>query len=97
MLPLLFCFISAEEEALSCSHERSYHYFTESINSPCPFTAFACTSADDFHNGQCVRCKNNGCSRMGYHADQFDARGKLYLVTESTATFCGKLGIMWVT
>ncbi|XP_045158618.1 inactive pancreatic lipase-related protein 1-like [Mercenaria mercenaria] len=78
----------AEEEALACSHERSYYYFTESINSPCPFTAFVCPSADDFHKGHCVRCRNNGCSSMGYHADKFDARGKLYLETESHPTFC---------
>ncbi|WAR24707.1 LIPR1-like protein [Mya arenaria] len=30
----------AEEETLACSHERSYMYFTESINSQCPFTEY---------------------------------------------------------
>ncbi|KAK3612584.1 hypothetical protein CHS0354_042085 [Potamilus streckersoni] len=34
--------IKGISEAVSCSHGRSHEYFTESINSPCPFTAYPC-------------------------------------------------------
>ncbi|XP_055954374.1 inactive pancreatic lipase-related protein 1 [Patella vulgata] len=76
------------EAAVSCSHERSYYLFTETINSPCPFKAFPCASQKDFDAGKCLHCHGNGCSNMGYHADKTAGRGSLYLETESASTFC---------
>ena len=82
--------VSAAEGAVACSHERSYYYFIESINSSCPFTAYPCTSADEFHAGHCLQCHGNGCSQMGYNADKFTARGSLYLETEGSSSYCGE-------
>ena len=81
--------VSAAEGAVACSHERSYHYFTESIKSSCPFTAYPCSSADEFHKGHCLQCHTEDCSQMGYNADKFTARGSLYLETESSPSYCG--------
>lgn len=82
-------FISAEEEAIACSHERSYYYFMESINSPCPFLAWNCADETEFHEGHCVSCMGDTCSRMGYFADQYTARGTFFLETASIESYCG--------
>lgn len=37
-----FCSPSAIGEAVACSHGRAHVYFTESILTDCPFTAFPC-------------------------------------------------------
>ena len=81
---------AAAEGAVACSHERSYYYFIESVKSECPFTAYPCTSADEFHKGNCLRCYDGGCSQMGYNADQFSARGSLFLETKNASSYCGK-------
>ncbi|KAH3734030.1 hypothetical protein DPMN_040469 [Dreissena polymorpha] len=81
--------VYAAEEALACSHERSYYYFTESINSQCPFTAWKCATLGEFDQGHCVKCTDDSCARMGYHADPSKGlRGNFYLNTESTDSFC---------
>ncbi|ESO93553.1 hypothetical protein LOTGIDRAFT_215949 [Lottia gigantea] len=77
------------EAAVSCSHERSYYLYTETINSVCPFKAFPCANFEDFDAGKCLHCNGNGCSRMGYHADKSSAKGSLYLETKSASTYCG--------
>ncbi|XP_066298151.1 pancreatic lipase-related protein 2-like [Branchiostoma lanceolatum] len=70
------------EAAAACSHLRSIDYFTESINSECPFTAYPCESYDKFKDGFCMSCAGNTCSQMGYRArDHYGTRGKLYLTT----------------
>lgn len=74
---------------ISCSHMRSHVYFTESINTPCPFTAFPCHSNADYNNGSCLSCGTTGCSQLGYYADRYSGRGKLYLNTDATNPFCG--------
>ncbi len=38
---------------IGCNHYRSYEYFTESINSDCPFIAVRCPSWSAFVTGQC--------------------------------------------
>ncbi|XP_033738103.1 pancreatic lipase-related protein 2-like isoform X2 [Pecten maximus] len=76
-------------DTVSCSHSRSHEYFTESINSPCPFTGYPCSSYDNFQKGLCLNCAGSGCAQMGYYADQYHARGKLYLNTESSSPYCG--------
>ena len=40
---------SGTKEFVACNHLRSYHFFIESINSPCPFEGFACSSEDHFN------------------------------------------------
>ena len=42
---------------IGCNHIRAYEYFTESINSKCPFMAVECSSWEEFMEGQC-----NGCT-----------------------------------
>ena len=83
-------FFIAAGGAVACSHERAYYYYIESIKSDCPFTAYPCKSAEEFHTGNCLRCYGDGCSRMGYNADKYSARGSLYLETESSSSYCGE-------
>ena len=87
----VICIISAVAGAVSCSHGRAHQYFIESIDSPCPFTAYPCTSAAEFHVGHCLQCHDSGCSQMGYNADKFTARGSLFLETEGSSAYCGEL------
>ncbi|XP_060081627.1 pancreatic lipase-related protein 2-like [Ylistrum balloti] len=75
-------------DTVSCSHSRSHEVFTESINSPCPFTGYPCSSYDKFQKGACLTCGSSGCAQMGYYADQYHTRGKLYLNTESSTPYC---------
>lgn len=46
MIQMIECFFcsSAIGEAVACSHGRAHVYFTESILTDCPFTAFPCDS-----------------------------------------------------
>ncbi|KAL3869077.1 hypothetical protein ACJMK2_041803 [Sinanodonta woodiana] len=76
-------------DAVACSHGRSHEYFTESINSPCPFTAYPCDTYDKFQQGGCTDCGSRGCSQMGYYSDWYRARGKMYLKTRNSKPFCG--------
>jgi len=75
---------------LKCEHIRSYEYYTESINSECPFTAFPCANEDDYLAGKCSECPNGSCSRMGFHADKSipKNRTKYYLMTAENAPYC---------
>ncbi|KAI8494204.1 hypothetical protein Bbelb_279640 [Branchiostoma belcheri] len=77
------------DHALSCSHSRAIELFTESINSPCGFTAYPCSSWDDFVAGECTDC-DGSCSVMGFHADKHAYGGdeKLYLNTNDKDPFC---------
>ncbi|VDI01779.1 pancreatic lipase-related protein 2 [Mytilus galloprovincialis] len=76
-------------EAVSCSHSRSHQVFTESINTPCPFTAYPCNTSESFNAGNCLTCGSTGCSQLGYYADMYRARGKLFLNTKAKPPFCG--------
>ncbi|KAJ8305886.1 hypothetical protein KUTeg_016431 [Tegillarca granosa] len=78
-------------DTVACSHNRAVDYFTESINSPCPFTSYKCKDYDTFQAGKCLDCGRFGerCTQMGYFADQSDLRGKVYLNTRSSPPFCG--------
>ncbi|XP_067679747.1 pancreatic lipase-related protein 2-like [Haliotis asinina] len=59
------------------------------MSSPCPFTSYPCPSYDDFKKGKCLTCGSTGCSQLGYYADQYYARGKMYLNTGGKAPYCG--------
>ncbi|XP_043197105.1 pancreatic triacylglycerol lipase-like isoform X1 [Amphibalanus amphitrite] len=56
---------------IGCNHLRAYEFFTESINSDCPFLAIECNSYEQFAAGECGLCspKLSNCHRLGYHAD----------------------------
>ncbi|CAF4399896.1 unnamed protein product, partial [Rotaria magnacalcarata] len=76
-------------EQTSCSHSRSHGYFTESINSECPYNAFPCHDYESFVNGKCVQCSTSGCAQMGFHSIYSLGRGNMYLTTKSSSPFCG--------
>lgn len=40
--------ISGTKQFIACNHLRAYEYFTESINSRCPFEGYSCDSFDHF-------------------------------------------------
>lgn len=44
-----------------------------------------------------MTCGTRGCSQMGYYADQYTARGKMYLVTQGNehGPYCGKFLGFW--
>ena len=50
---------------ISCNHIRAYEYFTESINSKCPFMAVECSSWEDFIEGHCNGCTSDGDKLKG--------------------------------
>ncbi|XP_046550826.1 pancreatic lipase-related protein 3-like [Haliotis rubra] len=74
---------------LGCSNARATDYYIESISTPCPFTAYPCTDYKTFKNGLCLKCGTRGCTQFGYYADQFSARGSMFLDTGGTSPFCG--------
>ncbi|RUS88835.1 hypothetical protein EGW08_003380, partial [Elysia chlorotica] len=81
--------VEAAGDAVSCSHARSHDLYTESILSDCSFKAFPCLSHEDYLSGRCVTCGPGGCGIMGYHADQSQARGSMFLQTNGKPPFCG--------
>lgn len=84
--------IEGVREAVACSHLRSYHLFTESINSACPFESFRCDSEEEFYKGNCIPCEGDGCGFMGMLADRVQPESrtpvKYYLKTGDRAPFC---------
>ncbi|XP_071118627.1 inactive pancreatic lipase-related protein 1-like [Haliotis cracherodii] len=83
---------SGVEEAelnIGCNHNRASELFVESVNSPCPFTAFPCSNITDFNSGNCFHCGNSPCPVMGYPSVQTQARGSFYLDTRPTRPYCG--------
>lgn len=81
--------ISGAKKVASCSHLASFKYFTESINTKCPFRAYPCASPESFLEGKCLECHAE-CSTMGYHSDKGQGRGSLYLATQGTVPYCSK-------
>ncbi|GFS05089.1 pancreatic lipase-related protein 2 [Elysia marginata] len=79
-------------EVAACNHLRSYKFFTESINSKCPFKAYPCASEEDFQANRCLSCQQEGCAYMGMHADKNRPPSlqyvKYYLSTDEHAPFC---------
>ncbi|CAC5361735.1 PNLIP [Mytilus coruscus] len=81
------------KQYIACSHLRSYIYFTESINSRCPFNGYRCKDFDSFQKGLCTDCSNNNCGQMGFHADLHKPRAgtvnaKYYLDKSANGPFC---------
>ncbi|XP_046392601.1 inactive pancreatic lipase-related protein 1-like isoform X2 [Ischnura elegans] len=114
ILKLRFLF----ENLLPCSHTRSQELFIESIKSSpylntegrstsnsCHLVGFLCHTYEDFVNGQCTSCGNDGlgCALMGIDADKYPGKRKrngprkFYLVTNSSPPYCGHHYAMNVT
>lgn len=74
----------------ACSHMRAPKYFTDTINSECPFTSYPCGSYSAFARGSCTSCPPGGCPKMGYDALKYSksAKGKFYLLTAKKKPFC---------
>ncbi|XP_045115523.1 pancreatic triacylglycerol lipase-like isoform X2 [Portunus trituberculatus] len=64
---------AAQKEFIACHHNRAAKLFTDSILSPCPYTAFQCTSYTHYLKGECVNCGQDGkrCARLGLYADRW--------------------------
>ncbi|XP_023935002.1 pancreatic lipase-related protein 2 [Bicyclus anynana] len=86
---------------VSCNHERSYEFFTESVAPTCPFMAVQCKSYEAFLEGDCTTCSNKHlCVPMGLHSrdmyrrlqasDMVDTNSNiaLYAMTGSSKPFC---------
>ncbi|XP_064104797.1 pancreatic triacylglycerol lipase-like isoform X3 [Macrobrachium nipponense] len=82
---------------IGCNHIRSYEYFTESINSDCPFLSIQCASWEAYWRGFCWQCGDDWakCNRMGAHADSYlnytgpgSVNTKMYLITGAESPFC---------
>ncbi|KAK3090926.1 hypothetical protein FSP39_015779 [Pinctada imbricata] len=79
------------KQFIACNHLRSYTYFTESINSKCPFEGYSCSDYTHFKSGTCMPCTGSDCGYMGYHADRAkptQGRKQYYLITGASAPFC---------
>ncbi|XP_046392727.1 pancreatic triacylglycerol lipase-like isoform X2 [Ischnura elegans] len=72
---------------IGCNHIRSYEYFTESINSECPFAAVECSSYEDFLAGKCFSCIPHGI-----HPDMSTNFARLKDDGNHNKTFCTQMG-----
>ncbi|XP_068244010.1 pancreatic triacylglycerol lipase-like [Palaemon carinicauda] len=86
---------SAQKEIVACNHNRAPKLFTDSIRSKCPYMAFQCNSYQQYLNGNCQSCGEDGtqCARMGYFADnwpgaQNQSYTSFYLSTTSGPDYC---------
>lgn len=88
-------------KSVGCNHERSYQFFTESINPSCPFMAVQCESFEAFEAGNCTTCDNkHHCLPVGYHSYaiyrklhlggliDYNRNIALYSLTGSSSPFC---------
>lgn len=79
------CWITDLNFDPTCSHGAAHIYFTDSINSKCPYKAFPCNSSEDHFNGDCITCGPTGCNRMGYWAKPEKVPKSYYLQTQSVS------------
>ncbi|BFZ16540.1 hypothetical protein BsWGS_19579 [Bradybaena similaris] len=84
--------VQGVEEEAACNHLRSIKFFSESINSQCPFLGFPCNSEDDFQKNLCHSCTSAGCAALGFNSNQHippnGQKLKYYLTTADHAPFC---------
>lgn len=82
-----------------CSHGRAPDLYVASVsgskNNVDNCKANKCSSEEDFNNGKCDSCSGDGCSTMGWFADQNKAVNSYYLVTNSASPFCVKDVKFW--
>ena len=64
LLSAILHFATSNLEALDnysgCSHVAAYKFFTESIENKGCFTAYPCSSKDNFDKGNCIKCSDKG-------------------------------------
>ena len=79
------------QKMLSCSHERSYRLFTESIITGDRFQGYPCADYKEFLRGQCTSCTSNGCPSFGYDSIKHKGKssGKFYLMTSNDSPYLG--------
>ncbi|GFT07446.1 pancreatic triacylglycerol lipase [Nephila pilipes] len=81
---------------IGCNHIRAYEFFSESINSDCPFYGYVCDTYDNFSTGKCPwGCgpDESMCAPMGLKAEKWkkfarDEPVKMFLHTSNTEPFC---------
>ncbi|GFR17835.1 pancreatic triacylglycerol lipase, partial [Trichonephila clavata] len=81
---------------IGCNHIRAYEFFSESINSDCPFYGYVCDTYDNFSTGKCPwGCgpDDSMCAPMGLKAEKWkkfarDEPVKMFLHTSNTEPFC---------
>ncbi|GAB1609655.1 pancreatic triacylglycerol lipase-like, partial [Argonauta hians] len=71
----------------ACSHKKSQYFYTDTINSACPFISYPCDKVDHLLSGKCFNSAQHP-GIMGFHADKAQGRGKHMLETFPTAPFC---------
>ncbi|GFY73176.1 inactive pancreatic lipase-related protein 1 [Trichonephila inaurata madagascariensis] len=74
---------------IGCNHIRAYEFFSESINSDCPFYGYVCDTYDNFSTGKCPwGCgpDDSMCAPMGLKAEKWKkfARDEPVIITSST-------------
>ncbi|XP_069948987.1 pancreatic triacylglycerol lipase isoform X2 [Cherax quadricarinatus] len=85
---------AAQKELIACNHNRASKLFTDSILTPCLYTAFQCQSYQHYMNGECVSCgeDGSGCARLGLHADKWTGSNQshvaFYLSTAPGPHYC---------
>ncbi|XP_059167361.1 pancreatic triacylglycerol lipase-like [Physella acuta] len=84
--------IQGAMEVVCCNHLRAIKFFTESINSQCPYMGTPCNNEDDYKNGKCTTCGSTGCAAMGYHSDRNKPPSgqtrKFFTTTSDKRPFC---------
>lgn len=84
--------VQGVEEEAACNHLRAIKFFSESINTQCPFLGFPCANEDDFKNNLCHSCTSAGCAALGFkanlHIPPNGQQAKYYLTTADKAPFC---------
>ncbi|XP_035211608.1 pancreatic triacylglycerol lipase-like isoform X2 [Stegodyphus dumicola] len=81
---------------IGCNHIRAYEFFTESVNSDCPFYGYVCDNYENFSVGKCPWVCGPDvslCAPMGLKADKWkkfaeDEPVKMFLHTSNTEPFC---------
>lgn len=77
---------------IHCQHHRAVILFTESIRHSCPLLAVACTSYDEFVDGECWGCKGDHlCSLVGLATSPLPVPPltKFFLLTRDRSPYCG--------
>uniref|UniRef100_A0A1W7R9Z3 Phospholipase A1 n=1 Tax=Hadrurus spadix TaxID=141984 RepID=A0A1W7R9Z3_9SCOR len=80
----------------NCSHRRALEYYIDSLmNKCCPFVGYSCSNYEDFLDGKCTDCGEDGrkCAPLGYKAIEYKSKIQketkvFYLKTASKSLYC---------
>ncbi|XP_011146751.1 pancreatic triacylglycerol lipase isoform X2 [Harpegnathos saltator] len=80
-------------EQATCSHGRSYEYFTESLmianTCNCTFWGYPWDwTSKNISNIIVNPCNHDTCAEMGIRAELYNKRGTFYVATASSSPFC---------